>query len=118
MDKYPSSLETYQEQISQPDLYYPNCGTVIQKIEGFERHGKHHNEYYSEFLVIKFENYTDRIKVNRQTYSKYVVGSSICFAEETSYYPTHQIIILFGGIINVFGLIVIIMFIFKVNFDD
>ena len=88
-----------------PEYYYTECGVVTQRIDGFERHGKHNNEYYKEYLVVKYDDgHYDREDVNRNTYEQHPVNSRVCFIRTTKAYD-------FVGLKVIgLGLLMVIMF--------
>ncbi len=112
--KYPNNLDTYEQKISCPDLYYPNCGVVIKKIEGREYTKKSNNEYYKEWLVVKFDNGKyHRVEVGRDTYEIHPVNSRICFCETTQYYNIWSIVAILTGALSFVCFIISIVYWFN-----
>lgn len=111
------NTSTYSDKITS-GLYYEHCGKVTERIDGFERHGKHHNEYYKEYLVVKYDDGTyDRVDVSRDTYERHSVNSRICFIEKKSICHWYEIAILLGGGFSFIGVIIYVFYIFNIKLE-
>lgn len=108
------TAETYTEKIANSQLYYPKCGKVTKKIEGYS---KGENSKYEEYLVIKFDNgEIKRMFVSRQTFDRYSENSGICIAEKTEWNEIRSGLLFVGWLLSCIGIIICLLYANELEF--